>query len=134
LSSHIDVENEIKTDPYALPDMYSHQRKEAPMKKISLAILVSLCTFSAATFAQDSSSGVTVSTDPAKASAIEQHAQELQAQQQNGAASQAATGAASDGTAPARHTRHHAKKHAAKAAKNTNANTDAPAADGAASQ
>ncbi|MDE1184609.1 hypothetical protein [Paraburkholderia sp.] len=50
------------------------------MKKVSLAILVSLSALTGAAYAQDN--GVMMSTDPAKAADVEQRAQALQAQQQ----------------------------------------------------
>jgi hypothetical protein len=46
------------------------------VKKISLILLMSLGMASAA-FAQTATSGITMSTDPAKAAAVEKHAQEL---------------------------------------------------------
>jgi hypothetical protein len=52
------------------------------MKKMSLAILVSLSAMSGAAFAQ-SDQGVTMSTDPAKISDVEQRAQALQSRQSN---------------------------------------------------
>jgi DNA-binding transcriptional regulator of glucitol operon len=51
------------------------------MKKVSLAILVSLSALTGAAYAQ-TDNGVTMSTDPAKAADVEQRAQELQSQQQ----------------------------------------------------
>ena len=48
------------------------------MKRLSLIILMTLGMASAA-FAQTATSGVTMSTDPAKAAAVERHAQELKA-------------------------------------------------------
>jgi len=50
------------------------------MKKVSLAILVSLSAVTGAAYAQDN--GVTMSTDPAKAADVEQRAQDLQNRQQ----------------------------------------------------
>ncbi|CAE6747018.1 hypothetical protein R69927_01981 [Paraburkholderia domus] len=50
------------------------------MKKVSLAILVSLSAVTGAAYAQDN--GVMMSTDPAKAADVEQRAQELQSRQQ----------------------------------------------------
>lgn len=50
------------------------------MKKVSLAILVSLGAVTGAVYAQDQ--GVTMSTDPAKAADVEQRAQDLQNRQQ----------------------------------------------------
>ncbi|MBT2792359.1 hypothetical protein [Paraburkholderia strydomiana] len=46
------------------------------MKKVSLAILISLGAVTGAAYAQQS--GVTMSTDPARAADVEQRAQELQ--------------------------------------------------------
>jgi hypothetical protein len=51
------------------------------MKKVSLAILVSLSALTGAAYAQ-SDNGVMMSTDPAKAADVEQRAQDLQAKQQ----------------------------------------------------
>jgi curli biogenesis system outer membrane secretion channel CsgG len=51
------------------------------MKKVSLAILVSLCAAAGAAYAQDN--GITTSTDPAKAADIEQRAQDLQNREQS---------------------------------------------------
>lgn len=50
------------------------------MRKIPLILLLSLGLTSGA-FAQGASSGVTMSTDPARAAAVERHAQELKARQ-----------------------------------------------------
>lgn len=50
------------------------------MKKVSLAILVSLSAVAGAAYAQDN--GVMMSTDPAKAADVEQRAQDLQNSQQ----------------------------------------------------
>jgi len=55
---------------------------EVTMKKMSLAVLFSLSAMTSAAFAQ-SDQGVTMSTDPAKISDIEQRAQDLQARQAN---------------------------------------------------
>lgn len=48
------------------------------MKKPALILLMSL-GMAAAAFAQTATGGVTMSTDPAKAAAVERHAQELKA-------------------------------------------------------
>jgi len=48
------------------------------VKKLPLIILMSLGMATAA-FAQSATDGVTMSTDPAKAAAVEKHAQELKA-------------------------------------------------------
>jgi stringent starvation protein B len=50
------------------------------MKKVSLAVLVSLSALTGAAYAQDN--GITMSTDPQKAADIEQHAQDVQSRQQ----------------------------------------------------
>jgi predicted transcriptional regulator len=51
------------------------------MKKVSLALLVSLSALTGAAYAQDN--GITMSTDPARAADVEQHAQELQSRQES---------------------------------------------------
>lgn len=53
---------------------------EVTMKKMSLAVLFSLSAMTTAAFAQ-TDQGVTMSTDPAKISDIEQRAQDLQSRQ-----------------------------------------------------
>ena len=52
------------------------------MKKVSLAVLLSLSAVATGAFAQ-SDQGVTMSTDPAKIADIESRAQNLQTQQAN---------------------------------------------------
>lgn len=79
------------------------------MKKVSLAILVSLTALTGAAYAQDN--GVTMSTDPAKAADVEQRAQDLQARQQ---------AMESEKAMPARH--HKAMSHHKKAAKPADSN------------
>jgi hypothetical protein len=72
------------------------------MKKVSLAILVSLSAAAGAAYAQDT--GVTMSTDPAKAADVEQRAQDLQNREQSMSTAPAA---------PAKHHKmapHHPKK------------------------
>jgi len=54
---------------------------EVEMKKASLAVLVSLSALTSVAFAQ-TESGIRESTDPQVAAAVEQHAQEVQSQQQ----------------------------------------------------
>jgi hypothetical protein len=54
---------------------------EVTMKKMSLAVLVSLCSLAGVASAQ--TEGVRVSTDPSVAAAVEAHAQQLQSQTQN---------------------------------------------------
>ncbi|WP_322049036.1 hypothetical protein [Paraburkholderia sp. J67] len=51
------------------------------MKKVSLAVLISLSALTGAAYAQ-SDNGVMMSTDPAKAADVEQRAQDLQSRQQ----------------------------------------------------
>jgi len=58
------------------------------MNKIGLILLMALAT--GATYAQSAGGGVTMSTDPAKAAAVEKHAQELQAHQSKEATSKPA--------------------------------------------
>ena len=58
------------------------------MNKFSLILLMSLATGAAC--AQSAGGGVTTSTDPAKAAAVEKHAQELQAHQSKEASSKPA--------------------------------------------
>jgi hypothetical protein len=87
---------------------------EAFMRKQALALL--LGAFCAApVFAQTDSNGVTTSTDPAKAAAVERHAQELRAQQANSAMAHEPTGAGPTHAAKHRHHRHHRHHTAAKA-------------------
>ena len=67
------------------------------MNKIGLILLMSLAT--GAAYAQSAGGGVTMSTDPAKAAAVEKHAQELQARQSKEATSKpAATHASTNKT------------------------------------
>ena len=75
------------------------------MKKVSLAILVSLSALTGAAYAQ-TDNGVMMSTDPAKAADVEQRAQELQSRQQ---------AAESQPAMPAKH--HKKEPHHMKAAK-----------------
>jgi hypothetical protein len=58
------------------------------LNKLSLILLMSLAT--AGAYAQGTSGGVTTSTDPARAAAVEKHAQELQARQSKEAATKPA--------------------------------------------
>jgi hypothetical protein len=52
------------------------------MKRVSLAVLLSLSAIATGAYAQ-SDQGVTMSTDPAKIADVEQRAQALQSQQDN---------------------------------------------------
>jgi hypothetical protein len=51
------------------------------MKKVSLAVLISLSALTGAAYAQ-SDNGIMMSTDPQKAADVEQRAQDLQSRQQ----------------------------------------------------
>jgi len=55
------------------------------MNKVSLILLMALAT--GAAYAQSAGGGITMSTDPAKAAAVEKHAQELRARQSKEASS-----------------------------------------------
>jgi len=85
------------------------------MRKTSLILLISLGMASAA-YAQSSVGGITMSTDPAKAAAVERHAQELKARPATQTEVKAATASAGSHHAKAHSTQHHstAKKPAAK--------------------
>ena len=86
------------------------------MNKLSLILLMSLATGGA--YAQGTGGGITTSTDPAKAAAVEKHAQELQASQSKEATSKPAATHTSSKKAktPATHTTTH-KSSTAKPAK-----------------
>lgn len=73
------------------------------MKKLSITVAAVLMTLAGSAFAQNSTDGVTVSTDPAKAAAVERKAEEIKANQQ-----------ATSEAKPAMHAKHHGKKHHAK--------------------
>jgi hypothetical protein len=84
------------------------------MKKISLAWLVSLLSLSGMVFAATPSptSEVRESTDPDKAAAVERHAEELRAQQQQGGASgESASGTGAAGKPMHEKKRMHKSKH-----------------------
>jgi len=87
------------------------------MKKISLILLMSLGLASAA-FAQTGTGGVTMSTDPAKAAAVERHAQELKARPAAEVKAKPATKTASAHASTHKTAHHTTKPHASsKAAK-----------------
>ena len=67
------------------------------MNKLGLILLMSLAT-TAGAHAQGTSGGITTSTDPARAAAVEKHAQELQARQSKEAASKPAKASSHAGT------------------------------------
>ena len=79
------------------------------MNKLTLILLTSLAT--AGAHAQGTSGGITTSTDPARAAAVERHAEELKARQSKEAASKPASKPATThastkktkGTAPTTH-------------------------------
>jgi hypothetical protein len=113
LHSHIS----IRTSPAACNRSEARPRRcaqeqllnrvqEVNMKKTSVAVIVSLFVISGAAFAQDQSmGGIRESTDPSKAAAVEQHARELQSQQQNASSETAKPGA--DGKAAKKKARKH---------------------------
>lgn len=78
------------------------------MKKVSLAVLISLSALTGAAYAQ-TENGVTMSTDPAKAADVEQRAQDLQARQQ------AAAEAPAPAPMPAKHQKKGSSHHKAPA-------------------
>jgi hypothetical protein len=111
---------------------YRKSLTEVTMKKSTLAVFVSLFSLASAAFAQNVTSGeIQESTDPAKISAIEQHAMELQQQQaQSGQETSGASG--TEGTAPQhkpKHRHHMKKKHQGK----SGAKQSAPASSGSSS-
>jgi hypothetical protein len=87
---------------------------EAAMKKTSLAILLSALSLTGTASAQGASSGISESTDPAKAEAVERRAADIQAQQQ--AAEQQATSGGSGSTKKST-THGHTKKKTGKSGK-----------------
>ena len=85
------------------------------MKKVTLALLVAALSTGAAFAQAAADTGVSVSTDPAKAAAVEKHAQELKSQQAQGAdATMAkeptAAGKKAGAKKHAKASRHHGKK------------------------
>jgi len=89
------------------------------MKKVTLALLVAALSTGAAFAQAAADTGVSVSTDPAKAAAVEKHAQELKAQNADATMAKEPT-AAGKKTGAKKHakaSRHHGKK--ASAAKDT---------------
>ncbi|SAL02743.1 hypothetical protein AWB77_06615 [Caballeronia fortuita] len=76
------------------------------MKKVSLAVLLSLSAVATGAFAQ-SDQGVTMSTDPAKISDVESRAQALQSRQETQQMTE---------QAPAHKSMHHKKSHSKPAA------------------
>jgi hypothetical protein len=80
------------------------------MNKLTFLLLTSLATGSA--YAQGSSGGITTSTDPAKAAAVEKHAQELKDRQSKEAAAKPApTHASTKGTKGKTTTTHKSATH-----------------------
>lgn len=76
------------------------------MKKLSLTVATALIAMTGATFAQSTTNGVTVSTDPAKIAAVESHAAELRARQQAAPEAKSAK--------LVKHSARHVKKHTTK--------------------
>lgn len=87
------------------------------MRTQSLVAALLLGALGTAAFAQTDSKGVTESTDPAKAAAVERHAQELRVQQANATMMHEPTGAGA--TQKHRHHRHQRHHKASKAAAET---------------
>lgn len=85
------------------------------MNRLGLILAMSLASGMA--YAQGPDGGVTMSTDPTKAAAVERHAQELQAHPSKEATSKAATAHSSThkakGKTPATHKKSSTHKHAA---------------------
>jgi|SoiMethySBSTD1v2_1073268.scaffolds.fasta_scaffold1607067_2 hypothetical protein len=67
----------------------TQQTVRRTLNKLSLILLMSLAT--AGAYAQGTSGGVTMSTDPARAAAVEKHAEELKARQSKEAKSKPAS-------------------------------------------
>ena len=65
-----------------MPDNPFLHRMEVNMKKMMFAALMSLSSLTAVAWAQGTSSGISESTDPAKAAEVERKAQEMQARAQ----------------------------------------------------
>jgi len=91
------------------------------MKKVTMVLLVAALSTGAAFAQAATDTGVSVSTDPAKAAAVEKHAQELQAaqgaQNANSTMAKEPTAAGKKTSSTKHHAkahRHHAKKSAAK--------------------
>jgi hypothetical protein len=85
------------------------------MKKLSLAILISLGCTAGAVWAQDAGgSGIRESTDPSRAAAVEQRAREIQAAQQQGSSQQGTQASSSDKTGAKPHKRGAGGKHKSK--------------------
>ena len=81
------------------------------MKEISLILLMILGMASAA-FAQTATGGVTMGTDPARAAAVERHAQELKARPAPETQAKPATKTASAHTSTHKTTHHTTQPHA----------------------
>ena len=91
---------------------------EGSLKKLGLILLASLAT--AGAYAQGTGGGITTSTDPARAAAVEKHAQELQARQSKEPAAKPATTHASTKQAKGKtSTAHKSTTHAATTHKST---------------
>jgi cytochrome bd-type quinol oxidase subunit 1 len=96
----------------------TQQPMRPTMNKLALILLMSLAT--AGAYAQDTSGGITTSTDPAKAAAVEKHAQELQAHQSKEANSKASTSHASSKKSTAKtSSTHKSSSHASSTHKST---------------
>jgi hypothetical protein len=85
--------------------------KEHIMKKVSLLLAALTVALAGSAFAQGSA-GVTSSTDPARAAAVERHAAELRANTQTTAPAADKTRNTSRHHGKKHHARHHGKHHA----------------------
>lgn len=94
------------------------------MKKLSMAVAMAFVSIAGSALAQDRASGIVESTDPAKISAIEEHARELQARRES--MSQQATG--DSGRASTEGKKHSGRSKAAKPHKSTGASSGTDAA------
>lgn len=72
------------------------------MKKIHLALVISMAVCSSAALAQSGAAGITESNDPAKAAAVEQRAQELSQTQPGGASTKSSSKKSAHKTDPKR--------------------------------
>ena len=113
----------------------TQQPVRRPVNKLPLILLISLAATGA--YAQGTGGGITMSTDPARAAAVEKHAQELQARPSTPAPSKSAAGHTSatktKAKAPTTHKSSASKsasstsKHAAASTKHPTSTTKHPA-------
>lgn len=80
------------------------------MNRLTTVVFVALCALGSSAIAQDRSSGIRESTDPARIAEVERHARELQSQQQSsGGSANSATGM-TQGDMDTHRGRHHGKR------------------------